>query len=110
MSAFLPPGMFFGLTWNLGPPSSRFAMTTLVFGRLNPPSFGDVAEHEIEHARHQQWDAKHEDDREHTAEGTGQVFQGDVECFHVDILNRAGRARSDAGIQLPDSARGYPPR
>ncbi len=43
---------------------------------------GNIAEHEIEHARHQQWNTKHEDDRKRTAEGTGQIFQGDVKCFH----------------------------
>ena len=61
-------------------------MTTLVFGRLNPPSSGDVAEHEIEHACHQQRHAEHKDDRKRTAEGTGQVFEGDVECFHVAVI------------------------
>ena len=71
--------MFFGLTWNLGPPSSMFAMITFGPGQVEAAVLRDVAEHEIEHARHQQRHAEHKDDRERAAEGTGQIFEGNVE-------------------------------
>ena len=51
-------------------------------GHIELAIAGNAAKHEVEQHRHGYWDEKHEDQRNGAAEGTEQVFEGDVDDFH----------------------------
>jgi hypothetical protein len=52
--------------------------------QVEPLIGADPAKHQGEQSCHQQWDAEHKDHREQAAEGSGKVFQGDIQGFHFE--------------------------
>jgi hypothetical protein len=65
----------------------------LGLGQVEFAAAGDVAEHEVEHPRHQQRDAEHEHYGEGAAERVQHVFEGDVEYFHQSLLRTTADGR-----------------